>query len=140
MHTKLHISNVKIVPFHHQGGYLWSDPTSRSFSSAPFLNVTSQLKLKSLLFLKSLRKRFMEKMCYLIGCNDSSGQHRQGGGQRLSCPSAYVSLMSRKSLHPIMWDIKSKHLFLKYLKNDSAISKLFSLISLQNITLCPVTV
>ena len=30
MHTKLHISYVKIIPFYHQGGYLWSDPTSGS--------------------------------------------------------------------------------------------------------------
>ena len=49
-------------------------------------------------------------------CKDSSGQHRQGGGQRLTCPSAYVILML---LHTIIWDIKSKHLFLKYLKNGA---------------------
>ena len=39
-------------------------------------SILSQVKLESLdtgmLFLKSLRKRLMEKRCYLMGCNDSS--------------------------------------------------------------------
>ena len=43
----------------------------------PCLNIASQLKLESLgagvLFLNSLRKRYQEKRCYLMGCNDSSG-------------------------------------------------------------------
>ena len=44
---------------------------------APCLNIASQSRLESLgtgvLFLNSLRKRYQEKRCYLMGCNDSSG-------------------------------------------------------------------